>query len=168
MKRLTSAALLAALSGCATQMPQNAEEFRQAIPGAMFGKVETLEFERPFRQVAATFQRKAPECLSIAVRMTERSATSYQVVEVVYKPTVLVTKERAELHVQRDYKKGVLKVAKEPEGGHYVLVADAYPLPGNRTRLQWFGPSRGHDALIRALKGWASGDNPGCPDLTRQ
>ena len=56
---------------------------------------------------------------------------------------------------------------KVPEGGTYLLVADAYPLSGNRTKLQWFGPSRGHDTLIRAVKGWATGENLGCPDLTK-
>jgi hypothetical protein len=169
MKRLFSAALLAsALAGCAVNFPQNAEEYRRAVPGAMFGKSETLEVNRPFRQVASTFQRKAPECLNIAVRMTERSTTSYHVVETVYKPTVLLGKERAELHVQIEYKKGVIVPGKVPEGGNYLLVADAYPLAGgSRTRFQWFGPSRGHDTLIRAVKGWATGENLGCPDLTK-
>ena len=124
-RRLGAATLAAALGGCAVNFPQTAEELRKAAPEATFGKTETLEINRPFRQVASTFQRKAPECPNISVRMTERSSTSY------------------------------------------LLVADAYPLAGNRTRLQWFGPSRGHDTLIRAVKGWATGENPGCPDLTK-
>jgi hypothetical protein len=167
MKPIAALSLAAALAGCAINYPQTAEEYRKAVPGAMFGTTETIEVNRPFRQVASTFQRKAPECLNIAMRMTERSSTSYHVVETVYKPTVLVGKERAELHVQLDYKKGVIVPGKVPPGGTYLLVADAYPLPGNRTRLQWFGPSRGHDTLIRAVKGWASGENLGCPDLTK-
>lgn len=168
MKGIPAVMLASALAGCAVNFPQTAEEFRKAAPGATFGKTETLEYNRPFRQVASTFQRRAPECLNIAVRMTERSTTSYHVVESVYKPTVLVGKERAELHVQLEYKKGVIVPGKVPEGGSYILVADAYPVGSNRTRLQWFGPSRGHDTLIRAVKGWASGDNLGCPDLTKQ
>lgn len=168
MKSIAVAALAAAaLAGCAVNFPQTAEEYRQAVPGATFGKTETLEVNRPFSQVASTFQRKAPECLNIAVRMTERSTTSYHVVETVYKPTVLLSKKRAELHVQIEYKKGVIVPGKVPEGGNYLLVADAYPLANNRTRLQWFGPARGHDTLIRAVKGWASGENLGCPDLTK-
>ncbi|HEY9531833.1 MAG TPA: hypothetical protein VIQ55_10595 [Burkholderiales bacterium] len=167
MKPIAALTLSIALAGCAINFPQTAEEFRKAAPEATFGKTETIEVNRPFRQVASTFQRKAPECLNIAVRMTERSTTSYHVVESVYKPTVLVGKERAELHVQLDYKKGVIVPGKVPEGGTYLLVADAYPLSGNRTKLQWFGPSRGHDTLIRAVKGWATGENLGCPDLTK-
>lgn len=168
MKRIAAIALASTLAGCAINYPQTAEEFRKAAPGATFGKTETLEYNRSFRQVASTFQRKAPECLNIAVRMTERSSTSYLVVDTVYKPTVHVSKERAELYVQMEHKKGVITPGKVPAGGNYILVADAYPIAGgNRTRLQWFGPSRGHDTLIRAVKGWASGDNLGCPDLTR-
>jgi hypothetical protein len=167
MKRMSALVLAGALAGCAINYPQTAEEFRKAAPEATFGKTETIEVNRPFRLVAQTFQRKAPECLNIAVRMTERSSTSYHVVETVYKPTVLVGKERAELYVQMEHKKGVIVPGKVPEGGLYLLVADAYPLAGNRTRLQWFGPSRGHDTLIRAVKGWATGENVGCPDLTK-
>ena len=49
----------------------------------------------------------------------------------------------------------------------HSTVADAYPLPGNRTRMQIYGPSIGYDVVYRAIRGWASGDNLGCPDLTR-
>jgi hypothetical protein len=168
MKRMSAVVLAGALAGCAVNFPQTAEEFRHAAPGATFGKTETLEVNRPFRLVAQTFQRKAPECLNIAVRMTERSQTSAHVVESVYRPTVRVGKERAELHVQIDYRKGVIVPGKVPPGGSYLLVADAYPLEGGkRTRFQWFGPSMGHDTLIRAVKGWATGENLGCPDLTK-
>ena len=167
MKPIAALMLAAGIAGCAINFPQTAEEYRKAVPGAMFGKTESIEVNRPFRQGASTFQRKAPECLNIAVRMTERSSTSYHVVETVYKPTVLLGKGRAELHVQMEHKKGVIYPGKVPEGGTYLLVADAYPLPGNRTKLEWFGPSRGHDTLIRAVKGWATGENLGCPDLTK-
>jgi hypothetical protein len=71
-----------------------------------------------------------------------------------------------ELHVQQ-HQSGVLKVTKEPEGGYYLLVADAYPVDKSRTRVQMFGPSIGYDVLIRAIKGWASGENLGCPDMTK-
>jgi hypothetical protein len=30
-----------------------------------------------------------------------------------------------------------------------------------------FAPSMGHDVLISAIKGWATGKNVGCPDLTK-
>ena len=155
------------LAGCATQQPQTADEFRRAVPGAFMAKTETFEVNRSFRDVAETFQRRAPECLNVTTRTTSQTRTSYQVIVTAYTPTVVATKERAELHVQQDHKTGVMKVAKEPQGGHYLLVADAYPVDKNRTRVQWFGPSRGYDVLIRAVKGWASGENLGCPDMTK-
>lgn len=160
-------AAAAMLSGCVSQMPQTAEEFRKAIPGAFLTKTETYEVNRPLREVAATFQKKAPECLNVTVRTTSQTTTSYQVIVSAYKPTVVVSRERAELHVQRQHLQGVMKVHKEPEGGFYLLVADAYPMEGGKTRIQTFGPSKGHDVLYRAINGWASGENLGCPDLTK-
>lgn len=60
-----------------------------------------------------------------------------------------------------------MKVTKEPEGGYYLLVADAYPVDKTRTRVQIFHPSMGSDVLIQAIRGWASGENLGCPDMTK-
>jgi len=154
------------LAGCASQ-PQTADEFRKAVPGAFMAKTETVEVAKPFREVAANFQKRAPECLNVTVETVSQTTTSYQVIVAAYKPTVVVTGERAELHVQQDFKQGVMKVRAEPAGGHYLLVADAYPLDNNRTRLQLFGPSMGYDVLIRAVKGWASGQSLGCPDMTK-
>ena len=50
-----------ALSGCVSH-PQTAEEFRKAVPGALSAKVETIEVDRPFSQVARTFQKMGPNC----------------------------------------------------------------------------------------------------------
>ena len=161
------AALLVA--GCATQQPQNAEEFRKQAPGAFLMGHETFEVNRPLRDVAAAGQRRAPECLNASVRTTSQTSTSYQVITTTYRPTVVVGKERAELHVQRDFKGGgVIMVGNPPEGGPYIIVADAYPLPGNRTKVQMLAPTKGQDVVIRAIKSWASGENLGCPDLTKQ
>lgn len=157
----------ALLAGCVSSLPQNAEEFRKAVPGAFMAKTETIEVARPFREVAANFQKRAPECLDVTVKTTSQTNMSYQVIVTSYKPTVVVTKERAELHVQQDHKTGVLKVHEEPQGGHYLLVTDAYPVDSNHTRLEFFGPSKGYDVLIRAVKDWASGANLGCPDMTK-
>src|SRR5262245_48460233 len=168
MKR--SAFLVAALlAGCATQQPQNAEEFRQKAPGAFLMGSETLEVNRPLSAVAAAWQRRAPECLNASVRTTSQTSTSYQVITSIYKPTVVVGKERAELHVQREFKgSGVITVGNPPPGGPYIIVADAYPLPNNRTKLQLLAPTKGQDVVIRAIKAWASGESQGCPDLTKQ
>jgi hypothetical protein len=78
-----------------------------------------------------------------------------------------VTEEKAELHVQQHHATGVLNVTEEPNGGYYLLVADAFPLDKKRTRVDIYGPSTGQDVLIKAIKGWATGENIGCPDLTK-
>jgi hypothetical protein len=163
----TGAFVAVLLSGCVTHHPQTAEEFRRAVPGAFMAKTETFEVNRPFRDVAATFRKKAPDCLQVRVKSTSQSHMSNQVSVTAYKPTVVVTKERAELHVQQHHESGVVKVTQEPAGGYYVLVADAYPVDQNRTKVQIFGPSRTHGVLVRAVKGWATGENLGCPDMTK-
>jgi hypothetical protein len=156
------------LAGCATEHPQNADEFRKAAPGGFMMRSETVEVNRPLAQVGAAWQRRAPECLNVSIRTTSQTSTSYQVITSIYTSTVVAGKERAELHLQREFKGGgVIVPGKPPEGGDYILVFDAYPLPGNRTKVQWLGLQRGHETVIRAVKSWASGENLGCPDFTK-
>ncbi|NIR31904.1 MAG: hypothetical protein GWN84_21870 [Gammaproteobacteria bacterium] len=159
----------ALLTGCAviSGHPQTAEEFRKAVPGAFMAEVETFEVNRSFADVAKTFDRKAPECLNVTVKTVSQTNMSYQVIVTTYKPTVLVNGDKVELHVQFHHEAGVLNVTKEPEGGYYLLVADAYPVDENKTRVDLYRPSMGYDTLIKAVKGWAANDNTGCPDLTQ-
>lgn len=166
---LTSTLFIALLSGCAVMSghPQTAEEFRQAVPGAFLGEVESFEVNRPFSDVAGTFRKKAPECLHKTVKTTSQTHMSYQVIVTTYNPTVLVSPDRAELHLQQHHDAGVLNVTKEPEGGYYLIVADAAPAGKNRTRVDLYRPSVGFDVLVKGIKGWASGDVLGCPDLTK-
>ena len=158
----------ALLSGCAaiSGHPQTAEEFRKAVPGAFLGKVESFEVDRPFSEVARTFQKRAPECLNVTIKTVSRTNMSYQVIVTTYKPTVLVNGDKAELHVQFHHDQGVMNVTKEPDGGYYLVVADLFPLGDNRTRADLYRPSMGYDVLIKGIKGWAANDSSGCPDLT--
>ena len=161
---LAAAAL--AIAAC-SPMPQTAEEFRKAVPGAMMAKTDSYEVNRSMKEVAATFHRRAPECLKVSVRTVSRTNMSYQNILTEYTPTVVVNGERAELHLQQHHKTGVVYPSTPPAGGPYIIVADAYPMPGNRTRIQLYGPSKGYDVVYRAIHGWASGDNLGCPDMTK-
>ena len=163
----TLAAATVLLCGCVTQHPQNAEEFRKRAPGAFLVKVETHEVSRSLREIGATFRARATECLNMRVTTTSQAPGSYQVIVSVYKPTVVVTNERTELHVQRHHEKGVVRATKEPEGGYYLIVADATPVDAKRSRLQIIGPSKGYDVIYRAIIGWATGKNLGCPDLAK-
>ena len=165
--RTACAALCVLFAGCAQNYPQNAQEFRDAVPGAFMGKLQTFEAKRPLREVAKTFQARAPECLNVAVRTVSQSSTSYQNILAVYKATVVNHPQKAELHLQRDYKSGVLVPGKVPPGGLYMLVADATAVDAKRTRIDLYGPSMGADVLIRAINGWATGENLGCPDMTK-
>ena len=170
MKNRVLTGLLAAacVAGCAGgKQPMSAEEFRKVAPGAFLMKSESYEVNRPLKQVAAAFQKRAPECLNQTIRMTERSATHSLNVVTTYKPTVVVGNDRAELHLQRRHDRGVIKAYEEPPDGHYILVVDAYPAGAGRTRIQLVGVSKGHDVIYRAINGWATGENMGCPDLTK-
>lgn len=164
---ISALGLAALLSGCVTSHPQNARDFRAAVPGAFMAKVEKYEVAQPYEQVAARFRKMAPKCLDVTVKTTSQTNTSYQVIVTEYKPTVIVGKDRAELHVQQHHAKGVMTVTKEPVGGYYLMVFDAIKAGKDKTRIEYYGPSRGQEAMIKAIKGWARGENVGCPDLTK-
>lgn len=158
----------AVLTGCGT-MPLTADEFRKAVPASMTAEVETFEVNRPFNAVAETFKKRAPECLNKTVTTTSSTPGKYGPVvsryTVTYKPTVLLTNKKVELHVQH-HTDNAMKVYEEPEGGYFLLVVDAYPVDKKRTRVDIYRPSIGHKALIKGVKGWSTG-NTGCPDLTQ-
>ena len=153
------------LQAC-VQLPQTAEEFRKAVPGAMMTKTDTYQVNRPMSEVASTFERLAPKCLNVTVQTVSHTSTSFQNLIARYKATVVRTGERVELHVQQLYETGVLYPSKPPEGGVYLLVADAYAQSSSSARIQLYGPSMGYEELYRAIRGWASGENLGCPDMT--
>jgi hypothetical protein len=167
MKWQLLAPAMALVSACAVQHPQNADEFRQFVPTSSFARIQTFEANRPFREVAKTFRTKAPECLNVAVRTVERSSTSSINVLTTYKPTVLVGERKAELHVQRSLKGNVIVPGKPPEGGDYFVVADATPLDRSHTRIDIYAPKMGSSTIVRAITGWATGENVGCPDMTK-
>lgn len=166
-KTVLISCLIAILPACAIKHPQTAEEFRKAAPTAFMAKVESFTVDRPFKEVAKTFKEKAPKCLNVRVKTTSRTSTSYQVIVTKFKPTVIVNKKRAELHVQQLHEQGVMNVSKVPDGGYYLMIADAYPLANNKTMIEMFRPSMGFDVMVTAIKGWATGKVKGCPDLTK-
>ena len=82
---------------------------------------------------------------------------------VTYKPTVVVTEQRAELHVQMSaVRTGV------PPGGAYFLVADFVAVGATTTRVDLYRGTRRFSsdddkAIIDSVKGWADGSNLACP-----
>jgi len=154
-------------SGCVSKMPQSAEEFRQVLPGAFMGKLESYEVDRSAAEIGKTFQKYAPKCLDVTLETTSRTNTSYQYIVTRYTPTVIVTQQRSELHLQEKHQQGVMAVYEEPEAGHYLMVVDATPLGPNKSKIDFYRPSMGFDTLVTALRNWTKGENLGCPDLTK-
>ncbi len=156
----------ALLSGCAGHMPQTADEFRQGLPGAFLGKVEKFDVSRSHTEVGKSFQEMAPQCLDVRIKSTSQSNTSYSVVVTKWNPTVKVSGQRAELHIQQLHEQGVLNVYEVPEKGYYMMVVDAIPTGKNSSQIVMYRSSVGNKALVKAIKGWAAGKDIGCPDLT--
>ena len=154
------------ISGCAGHMPQTADEFREGLPGAFLGKVERFDVNRSYTEVGKSFQKMAPQCLDVRIKTTSQTNTSYQVIVTKWNPTVKITDQRAELHIQQLHEQGVLNVYEVPEKGYYMMVVDAIPTGQNRSEVVMYRSSVGNKALIKAIKGWAAGENIGCPDLT--
>ncbi|MFC1588795.1 hypothetical protein ACFL3P_00820 [Pseudomonadota bacterium] len=167
MKRIIILACVVFLTACITSHPQNARDFRAAVPGAFMAKVEKYEVSQPYSKVAARFKKMAPKCLNVSVETVSQTNMSYQVIVTDYKATVVPGKTRTELHVQQHHAKGVMNVTKEPEGGYYLMVFDAIKAGKNKTRIEYYGPSSGHEAMVDAIKSWASGEGVSCPDLTK-
>jgi hypothetical protein len=155
------------LAGCgASTAPQTAAEFRDGVSNGLGGGAikETFEVDRPLAQVGASFQRLASECLSVAIRTTEHQpGVSYSVVTSTYRPTVHMSSSAVELQVQLSHRGNVINVAKEPEGGFYLLVANARPVKAAKTRIDLYRPPIGHAQLAEAVRAWASGTSAACP-----
>ena len=154
-------------TGCSIKHPQTAEEFRQGAPGAFMGTKLSYEVNRPFKQVAASWKKYAPQCLDVRVRSESRTSTSYQVIVTKYNPTVIVSNNKAELHLQQLHEQGVMNVSKVPPKGYFMMVFDAVPVSSSKTRIDYYGPSLSHfDHITTAVKHWANG-KAGCPDLPK-
>ena len=159
--------LTAALGAC-VQFPQTPQETRDYIRTSLMGKVQAIEVDRSYREVLRTFQAKAPECLNLTVRTVERGGGSYSNVVATYRSSVTATEQRAELDLQEHLQGNVIIPGKEPEGGFYVVIADAAPLSANRTKVEIYSASQAFDVVVRAIAGWASGKSAGCPDMTKK
>lgn len=153
--------LVLLVSSCVIPMTPN--EFRKAAKaGEALATFESFEVNRSVDQVASTFKAKAGECLSYKIGSTKKpvigigSSTHYYGVT---KPTVRRSKDKVELYFQVKYENTVGDV---PKDGYYDLVADAYA-KGKKTRVDIYRRTKS-GVLAEAIKGWASGENMGCPD----
>jgi len=168
MKRTSvlSMLLVTVLWGCGSLPLTPAEHREQAKSGRTFFRSDSFEVKRPLAEVARTFQRKAPECLSFSMATTTRPQIGFGSTTNVWgktKQAVLVSPSKAELYFQAKIKG---QVGKEPEDGVYYMVADASPVGKDRTKVDMYWITR-VDLLAQAIRGWASGENLGCPDPTK-
>jgi hypothetical protein len=166
--RLTLIAVALVLGGCG-MAPKNADEFRQATrDGVRLGltSVESFEVDRSLREVSSTLQRKATECLTVSVNWNATNAYGNTRSGVHrYKPTFVANADKAELHVQRKRSGGGDVDVGAPADGFYDLVVDAIPVSPKRTRIEIY---QGDKLMRTALRGWTTGNNLGCPDLTKR
>jgi len=153
------------LYGCG-HMPQTADEFRTEVPGAFMGEVVKFEVNRSYTDIGKSFQKMAPKCLDVRIKTTSQTNMSYQVIVTKWNPTVKISKQKAELHIQQVHEKGVLNVYEVPEKGYYRMVVDAIPTGKNSSQVVMYRASVGNKTLNKAILGWANGENIGCPDLT--
>jgi hypothetical protein len=166
MTRKAAWILMPALLAACVQFPQTPQETREYIRTSTMGKVQSFEVRRPYREVSRTFQARATECLSLTVRATERGGGSASTVRSTYRPTVVADEKRTELRLQQQERGNVIIPGKEPEGGFYVVLADATPASANSTKVEIYSASRRFDIVVKAITGWAEGGNLGCPDMT--
>ena len=154
------------LSGCGSA-PMTPDEYRTtAKAGGSFYVSESFEVRRPFAEVAQTFRKKAPECLSFSLGERMEPLIGFGSRTHVFattKQTVLVSSSRAELLFQVKFEN---TASKEPEGGSYYLIADAYPVGKDSTKVDIYRRTR-VEVLPQAIRGWASGENLGCPDQSK-
>lgn len=169
MNKYLLAILVALLlsSGCSIKHPQSADEFRKGVPTAFMGEKSTYDVNRSYSKVADTFKKYAKKCLDVRIKSVSQTSTSYQVIVTKFNPTLIVGNSKLELHVQQLHEQGVMNVSQVPEGGYYYLVADAYSVGKSKTRVDIYGASIGNETLKAAIKGWATGKNMGCPDMTK-
>jgi len=159
----------AVLSGCSMHHPQNAQEFRTAAVASSMASIETIEVKRPYKKVVKTFKKYTDKCLAKAYEITScvngACSTSVQT----YTPTLISTRAGTELHLQLDMSNmmNVSTVSEIPENGMYVLVLDAVPVGKKTTKIELYSGKWGYSGIKKAVKGWASGEVKGCPDLTR-
>lgn len=150
------------LAGCVS-MPQNAQEYRKSVPATFNTEKDSYEVDRSLVAISRTFKEMAHKCLNVRLKVVGRGMkiTRY------YKPTVRVAANRAEFHLQElsDPKPALMKDV--PEDGYYVFVADAVPISNHKTRIDIYRFST-MGVVNSAVKSWATGENVGCPDLSRQ
>ena len=170
-RTLTLALTLAAIGGCgALAQPMNAAEFRQVVGGSSFGTVVSFDVARPYQQVIDTLRKKSDECLAVTATSSgtvfQGNMPMRETSTSVYKPTLSIADHRTELAVQVDFGAHTT-VQKKPDGGFYILVADAVPAGAGAAKVTIYRGRLGKaEEIGNAIRDWASGASTSCPKLS--
>jgi uncharacterized protein YceK len=163
-------AIAAALSGCGSLgQPMSPAEFRQIIGDSSMGTVTSFDVARPYQQVVDTLSRKANECLAVTATSSgtvfQGNMAMRETSSSVYKPTVSVTGQAMELAVQVDFGAHTT-IQKKPDGGFYIVVADAVPAGASGAKVTIYRGGLGKAKEIgAAIHDWATGASTSCPNL---
>ena len=168
---VTIASAAALIAGCAAlKMPQDAEEYRARMPEKYTDK---FEVKRPYKTVSDTLKRKSAECFDVAVtrQYQERNGPYVfnKVKTVRFRPGVSVNAKKTVLQLQSTEAGAQGGMQKIPEGRMYIMVADAFPAAGDKTRIEMYGvnlPFGTNKVFGATVKDWVNGQNlTGCPAL---
>ncbi len=169
-RNFTLALAFAALTGCGSlAQPMNAAEFRQVVGGSSFGTVVSFDVARPYQQVVDTLRKKSDECLAVTATSSgtvfQGTMAMRETSTSVYKPTMSVADQRTELAVQVDFGAHTT-VQKKPDGGFYILVADAVPAGAGAAKVTIYRGRLGKaEDIGNAIRDWATGASTSCPKL---
>lgn len=164
-QRLCAGVLVSSLVACGS-LPMSSEAFRAlAREGHAELRSDGFVVNRSLADVGTSLERLAKACLQLRAdtRAVGLFNTGGAHPYATSTPVVRATPQRVELSLQLDYK-ATTKVRQEPEGGFYILVAEAVPEGPRRTRVDVYRARAKSDTLFDALKGWASGETLACPD----
>jgi hypothetical protein len=162
---------LASLTGCGSlAQPMSAAEFRQTIGGSSFGTVTSFDVALPYQQVVDTLRKKSGECLAVTATSSgtvfQGNMAMRETSTSVYKPTVSIADQRMELAVQVDFGAHTT-VQKKPDGGFFILVADAVPAGASAAKVTIYRGRLGKAEQIgEAIREWATGSSSSCPNLS--
>jgi hypothetical protein len=152
--------VISAISHCGST-PKTATEYRKAVDGHMLANNEKFETNRPYAEVSRIFKKKANECLNYTLNASRSgSSNSFETARV--KTVVTSSAKHTELQVLLKNLRPNVYMAEGTPDGAFWLVADAYPAEKGHTRVEIY---RGSGvAIAEAIKGWANGEERGCPD----
>lgn len=156
---------LALLSGCAAY-PKTIAEYRQMHrdhPNFPGGRHETFEVARPLGDVAQSVKKKANECLNATYKYSERTNTSFSSGIKRFQAHSTIAANGAEIYATLAY----LNNDGKERDRIFMFLLDLKPIAKNKTKAELFY-SWGEPIprTAKAVRLWATGQDPGCPNLT--